>query len=186
MDDEKIVELYLDRDEVAIIQTSAKYGKCLRNLAYGIVTDSQTAEECENDTYLKAWDSIPPHEPRKHLYAFLACIVRHIAINCCRHRNRLKRSAYICELSAEMEQCIPAPDDMDCRIDDMLLREAINTFLGSLSLEKRNIFIRRYWYLDSISDISKRFSISESKVKSILFRCRNGLRESLEKEGYTL
>lgn len=186
MDDNKIIELYLGRDEAAIMQTSAKYGNRLRNLAYGIVTDSQTAEECENDTYLKAWDSIPPHEPRKHLYAFLACIIRHIAINCCRHRNRLKRSAYICELSAEMEQCIPAPDDVDCRIDDMVLREAINTYLSSLDQETRNIFIRRYWYLDSIADISKRFSLSESKVKSTLFRCRNRLREFLEKEGYNL
>ncbi len=186
MDDNKIVELYLERDETAISQTSEKYGKRLRNLAYGIVTDSQTAEECENDTYLKAWDSIPPHEPRMHLYAFLACIIRHIALNCCRHRNRLKRNAYICELSAEMEQCIPAPDDVDCRIDDMVLREAINAYLSLLNQEKRNIFIRRYWYLDSIADISKRFSLSESKVKSTLLRCRNSLKEYLEKEGYTL
>lgn len=186
MDDDKIVELYLKRDETAIMHTSEKYGKRLKKLAYGIVADLSTAEECENDTYLKAWDSIPPHEPKKHLYAFLACIIRHISINCCRHRNRLKRSAYLCELSAEMEQCIPAPDDVDCRIDDMVLREAINTYLSSLKQEKRNIFIRRYWYLDSITDISQRFSLSESKVKSTLFRCRNGLREFLEKEGYTL
>ncbi len=186
MDDNQIVELYLQRDETAIMQTSEKYGKRLKNLAYGIVSDSQTAEECENDTYLSAWNSIPPNEPREHLYAFLACIVRHLAINCCRHRNRLKRSAFICELSEEMEQCIPAPDDVSCRIDDMVLREAINRFLGSLKQEKRNIFIRRYWYLDSIADISKRFSISEGKVKSTLFRCRNGLREYLEMEGFTL
>ena len=186
MDDNKIVELYLQRDETAITQTSDKYGKRLKNLAYGIVSDSQTAEECENDTYLSAWNSIPPNEPREHLYAFLACIVRHLAINCCRHRNRLKRSAFICELSEEMEQCIPAPDDVNCRIDDMMLREANNTFLSSLKQEKRNIFIRRYWYLDSIADISKRFSISESKVKSTLLRCRNKLREYLEKEEFTL
>lgn len=186
MDDNKIVELYLQREETAISQTTEKYGNRLRTLAYGIVRDSQTAEECENDTYLNAWNSIPPHEPRQHLYAFLACITRHLSINCCRHRNRLKRNAYICELSDEMEECIPAPDDVNCRIDDMILREAINTYLGSLSLEKRNIFIRRYWYLDSVADISKRFYISESKVKSTLFRCRNGLREFLEKEGYTL
>lgn len=186
MDDNKIVELYLQREETAISQTTEKYGNRLRTLAYGIVRDSQTAEECENDTYLNAWNSIPPHEPRQHLYAFLACITRHLSINCCRHRNRLKRNAYICELSDEMEECIPAPDDVNCRIDDVILREAINTYLGSLSLEKRNIFIRRYWYLDSVADISKRFYISESKVKSTLFRCRNGLREFLEKEGYTL
>ncbi|MDC7286310.1 RNA polymerase sigma factor [Blautia schinkii] len=186
LDDSKIVELYLCRDEAAIKQTSEKFGSRLRSLAYGIVNDQQTAEECENDTYMNAWNSIPPHEPRSYLYAFLARITRHIALNCCRERHRLKRSAFICELSAEMEQCIPSPDDIECRIDDMVLKETINRFLSTLSEEKRNIFIRRYWYLDSIADISKRFALSQSKVKTMLFRIRNELRKHLEKEGYTL
>lgn len=186
MDDSKIVALYLLRDEAAIRQTEEKYGSRLRSLAFGIVGDSQTAEECENDTYMEAWSTIPPHEPEGYLYAFLARITRHISLNCCRDRRRLKRSALICELSAEMEQCIPAPDDAACRVDDLVLRDAINGFLGSLNAEKRNIFVRRYWYLDSVAAISRRFSISESKVKTTLFRCRAGLREYLEKEGYTL
>lgn len=186
MDDNKIINLYLRRDETAVKQTSEKFGDRLRALAYGIVKDHQTAEECENDTYLKAWNSIPPHEPREYLYAFLARITRHISLDCCRKRSRLKRSAYISELSAEMEQCIPAPDDMECRIDDIVLGQAINKFLGTLSEEKRNVFIRRYWYLDSISDIARRFSLSESKVKTMLFRSRNRLRDYLEKEGYIL
>ena len=155
-------------------------------MAYGIVNDSQTAEECENDTYMEAWNTIPPHEPRSYLYAFLARITRHISLNCCRDRSRLKRNAFICELSAEMEQCIPAPDDVECCIDDMALSDAINGFLSKLDEEKRNIFVRRYWYLDSVAVISKRFALSESKVKTTLFRCRTGLREHLEKEGYTL
>jgi RNA polymerase sigma-70 factor (ECF subfamily) len=120
------------------------------------------------------------------LYAFLARITRHISLNRCRDRRRLKRSAFISELSAEMEQCIPSPNDVECRIDDMALGEAINSFLSKLGEEKRNIFVRRYWYLDSVADISKRYDLSESKVKITLFRCRNGLREHLEKEGYTL
>lgn len=186
MDDSRIVELYLLRDETAIGQTSEKYGIRLRSLAYGIVNDRQTAEECENDTYYEAWNRIPPHKPTSYLYAFLARITRHISLNCCRDRNRLKRSAFICELSAEMEQCIPTPDDVECRMDDMALSEAINGFLGLLDEEKRIIFIRRYWYLDSIAAISKRLALSESKVKTTLFRCRNLLREHLEKEGYTL
>ena len=186
MDDNRIVELYLLRDETAIKQTSEKYGSRLRSLAYGIVDDRQTAEECENDTYMEAWNNIPPHEPRSYLYAFLARITRHISLNCCRDRSRLKRNAFICELSAEMEQCIPAPDDVECRIDDRALSEALNGFLCTLAEEKRNIFIRRYWYLDSIADISKRFALSKSKVKTTLFRCRNQLRKHLEKEGYTL
>lgn len=186
MDDDKIVELYLLRDEAAIRHTAEKYGTRLRSLAYGIVGDLQTAEECENDTYMEAWNRIPPHEPRSYLYAFLARITRHISLNCCRDRSRLKRSAFINELSAEMEQCIPASDDIECRIDDIALSSAINGFLSKLDEEKRNIFLRRYWYLDSVADISKRFSLSESKVKTTLFRCRAGLRKHLEKEGYTL
>ena len=185
MEDTQIVELYLDRDETAIRQTSEKYGARLRTLAYGIVRDRQAAEECENDTYLQAWNTIPPHEPGSYLYAFLARIARHISLNFCRDRSRLKRSAFIVELSAEMEQCIPAPNDTACRIDDLALREALNGFLSTLNEEKRNVFVRRYWYLDSVADISKRFALSESKVKTTLFRCRNQLREHLAKEGYT-
>lgn len=128
----------------------------------------------------------PPHNPKEYLYAFLARITRHISLNRCRDRRRLKRSAYICELSAELEQCIPAPDDAQCRLDDLALSEAINGFLGALDEEKRNLFLRRYWYLDSISDLARRFAMSESKVKTTLFRCRAQLRAHLEKEGYTL
>ena len=186
MDDNRIVELYFLRDETAIRRTSEKYGNRLRALAHGIVNDEQTAEECENDTYMEAWNTIPPHEPRSYLYAFLARITRYISLNFCRDRSRLKRSAFICELSTEMEQCIPAPDDVECRIDDMVLSEALNGFLCTLGEEKRNIFIRRYWYMDSIADISMRFALSESKVKITLYRCRNQLREHLEKEGYAI
>lgn len=186
LDDSKIVELYLGRDEEAVRQTAEKYGGRLRSLAYGIVGDRQTAEECENDTYMEAWNTIPPHEPDSYLYVFLARITRHLSLNCCRYRSRLKRSALIVELGTELEQCIPAPDDVECRIDDMTLRDAINKFLGTLSEEKRTVFVRRYWYLDSIADISERLALSESKVKTTLFRCRSRLREYLEREGYTI
>ena len=186
LDDIQIVELFLQRDENAVKQASDRFGSRLRSLAYGIVQDLQTAEECENDTYMEAWNSIPPHEPRHYLYAFLARITRHLALNCCRDRSRLKRSAFICELSEEMEQCIPAPDDLECRIEDMVLSEAINVFLGKLDREKRNVFLRRYFYLDSIADIAKRYALTESKVTAMLFRCRKQLREHLIKEGYVL
>ncbi len=186
LEDSSIVDLYLKRDEAGIQQTRDKYGKRLHSLAYGIVQDRQTAEECEDDTYLEAWNSIPPHEPRGYLYAFLARITRHIALNCCRDRSRLKRSAQISALSTEMEECIPAPDDIGCRLDDIALGEVLNGFLCTLDEERRNLFVRRYWYLDSIAAISQRFALSESKVKTTLFRCRKQLREHLEKEGYTL
>lgn len=186
MEDAKIVELYLKREEEAIRQTSDKYGKRLRSLAYGIVGEQQTAEECENDTYFIAWNSIPPQEPRDYLYAFLARITRHISLNCCRNRSRLKRSALICELSRELEECIPAPNDTECQISDKLFQHAVNDFLSTLSEEKRNVFLRRYWYFDSIITISKHFALSESKVKTMLFRTRNQLKQYLEKEGYFL
>ena len=186
MDDEKIVELFLERNEEAIGRTSEKFGKRLQKLSFGITEDFETAEECENDTYLEAWNRIPPHEPKSYLYAFLARITRHLSIDRCRERERLKRKAFLCELSAEMEECIPSPDDMDCKIDDMVFAEAINRFLQNLSEEKRNIFIRRYWYLDSVFEISKQFSLSESNVKTTLFRLRKNLKEYLEKEGFEI
>ena len=186
MEDEKIVELYLRRDESAIDRTAEKYGTRLHALAYGIVADSQTAEECENDTYLSAWNSIPPHAPKHYFYAFLARITRNLSLSRCRENHRLKRSAHMEELSREMEQCIPAPNDLDCRLDEMALKQAINGFLRTQQEQKRNVFVRRYWYLDSVEDISKRYGISISKVQIILFRSRNALREYLIKEGYIL
>lgn len=186
MDDEKIVGLYLLRDESALRETASKYGGKLRTLSFCIVEDRQTAEECENDTYLAAWNSIPPHEPKSYLYAFLARITRHLSLNRCRERERLKRKAFVCELSSELEQCIPAPNDVECRIDDMALAQAVNGFLGTLSERKRNVFLRRYWYMDSIADIAERYALSQGSVKTMLFRSRNRLRNYLEKEGYTL
>ena len=113
-------------------------------------------------------------------------ITRHISLDFCRSRNRLKQMGFLCEFSAELEQCIPAPDDTACRMDDIALGEALNSFLGALSPQQRNIFLRRYWYLDSISQIAQRFALSESKVKTTLFRSRKKLRDHLEKEGCTL
>lgn len=186
MDDDKIVDLYLHRDETAIWQTTEKYGHRLQDVAYMITQDRHAAEECENDTYLQAWNTIPPHEPRAYLFAFLARITRHIALDFCKERSRLKRSAFLCELSGEMEQCIPGPNDTERHIDAMALADAINKFLATLSSEKRNIFVRRYWFMDSVSSIARFYGLSESKVKSILFRIRNQLREYLNKEGYAL
>ena len=186
MEDSVIVNLYLARDEDAIRHTAEKFGGRLRALSYGIVRDSQAAEECENDTYLAAWNSIPPHEPRDYFYPFLARIARHLSLNLCRDKGRLKRVGFICQLDQELEQCIPAPDNTAGCVDDIALGEAINGFLGTLSQEKRTIFLRRYWYLDSIEEIAGHLGVSQSKVKTTLFRCRAKLRVYLEKEGYTL
>lgn len=186
MEDREIVDLYLARDEQAIFHTAEKYGGRLRALALRIAEDLQTAEECENDTYAAAWNAIPPQAPSDYLWAFLARITRHLALDVCRKRRREKRSAPVVELSGELEQCIPAPDDCACRLDELSLREAVNGFLATLSPEKRNIFLRRYWFFDPVADIAKRYGLTESKVKTALFRCRNALRSYLEQEGYTL
>lgn len=186
MEDGQIVDLFLARDEAAIQCAAGKYGLRLRALAAHIVGEAQTAEECENDAYLAAWNAIPPHEPRDYLYAFLARTVRNIALNRCRDRSRLKRDAFVSELSREMEECIPAPDGLESRMDGLALEEALNGFLGTLGEEKRNVFLRRYWYLDSVEEIAKRFGMGRSKVKTMLFRTRNQLREHLRKEGYPL
>ena len=184
MEDDAIVTLYWQRNEEALRASAEKYGSRLRGLAQRILADAHDAEECENDTYLEAWNRIPPHRPESYLYPFLARITRHLSLNCCRDRERLKRRAHLCELSAEMEQCLPAPDDAACRLEENELREAINGFLAKLPEEQRNLFLRRYWYLDSISDIARRYGLSESKVKSSLSRSRQALGEQLRKEGY--
>ncbi len=184
MEDEKIVDLYLARDQTALTCTVAKYGSRLRSLADSILEDHQTAQECENDTYLQAWESIPPHEPRTYLFPFLARITRHLALDCCRRRSRFKRSAKLETLTREMEECIPSPQDTAETVDGILLGEIISAYLRKLPESQRNVFLRRYWYLDSVEDIAQFFGFSQSKVKSMLFRARNGLREHLVKEGY--
>ena len=186
LSDDSIVDLFLRRDETAISETSEKYGQRLLRRSFDILKDRQASEECVNDTYLRAWNSIPPNEPRAHLYAYLAKIARHLALNVCRERSALKRSTFLTELSDELEQCIPSPDDCESRLDEMAFSEMLNGFLNTLDDEKRNMFVRRYWYMDTVSEIAKRYSVSESKVKTTLFRCRNKMREYIEREGFVL
>ena len=186
MEDTRIVELYLQRKESAIAHTADQYGTKLRNISFNIVRSRETAEECENDTYLQAWNSIPPNTPHGYLFAYLARIIRHISIDRCRYQQRLCRNAYIQELSAELQCCIPGSEDTELQVEAIALGQSISAFLRQQTETVRNVFLRRYWYMDSIADIADRFGISQSKVKSMLFRSRNALREHLEKEGYTL
>lgn len=186
MEDERIIQLYFMRDETALEYTADKYGSRLRSLSFGITSDEQTAEECENDTYLEAWNAIPPSDPKTYFYAFLARIARHISIDRCRERKSLKRDGRIVELSDELAACLPTSDGVESKMDAKMLGEAISRYLLTLSDEKQVIFMRRYFYLDSIADISKRLSMSESKVKTTLFRIRNSLRDYLIKEGYAI
>ena len=186
LNDEAIIELYLRRQESAITATRERYGARLRHLAFSLTGDEGAAEECENDVYLEAWNSIPPHEPRDYFYPFIARIARHRALNRCRDEQRCKRKASAVELSLELEQCVPAGEDPAEALEEKELGALLNRFLSLQRREKRVIFLRRYWYRDSIATIAADCGISESKVKSVLFRLRQALRSYLEKEGYTV
>ena len=184
IEDEIIIDRYIVRDERAISYTADKYGKQLVAIANRICDDLDIAEECENDTYLRAWNSIPPHEPRGYFFTFLAKITRNLALDRYKESNRLKRSATIVELTGELSEIIAGNDDATANAESEELKNYINSFLRTLHKEKRNVFIRRYWYMDSVAEIADRYGISEGKVKTILFRVRNGLKQYLKKEGY--
>ena len=186
MEDTDIVRLYLDRSEDAIRCTAEKYGTRLRAVAYGMIADAQISEECENDTYLEAWQLIPPNEPFSYFYAFLLRIVRHIALDRCRRRDAVKRSAYLVELDAELCQCLPGGEEVGGIVDGKLLGELVSRFLRTVGKEPRIFFVRRYFFLDTVQEIAKRCGVSESKVKTSLFRTRAALRDALNKEGYVL
>lgn len=184
MEDGQIIDLYFRRDENAIHQTALAYGRKLYNLSHGILKNNEDAEESVSDTYLKAWNSIPPTRP-VFFYAYLAKICRFIAFGRLDWRNAAKRKAEIVELSDELELCIPDPrQQMQAESEE--LGALINEFLGTLQEDSRKIFMRRYWFADSITDIAKRYHLSESNVKTKLFRTRNALRSFLEKEGITV
>ncbi len=187
MDDSRIVELFLSRDESAVSHAAGKYGTKLRTIANRILDDPAAAEECENDTYLAAWNLIPPNEPRTYLFSFLSRITRHIALDMIRKRNSDKRSAVFCELTDEMAECLPA--DTPGVEDEVVAEELsalISAFLKTRSEEQRTVFVRRYWHFDTIEGIGKLTGFSKSKVKMMLSRRRRDLREVLRKEGYTV
>ncbi len=186
MEDEEIVDLYLQKDQQAIKESSAKYGVKLRQISYNILQNASDAEECENDTYLSAWNSIPPNSPKTFLFSYFAKIVRNLSINLYYKSHTQKRYANIVELTKEMEECIPSPNDDVCKITDSELTESISKFLKTLSKEERNIFVARYWYSESVKSVSRQFHISESKTKSMLMRTRQKLKKHFESEGLEL
>lgn len=183
MEDKEIVDLYLARDEAAISATARKYGNYCYSVAYNILYSKEDAEESVNDTYLGAWNSIPPHMPDV-LSAYLGKITRNISLK--RRRDKLAQKRGAGEVSLAYEElvdCIPANHDMDAALGAKELAVHINRFLSALPATERHVFICRYWYFDSISSISRQFGFRETKVKSMLFRTRNKLRNKLKKEG---
>lgn len=186
MEDSKIVDLFLERNEKAIKESAKKYGKIIKKITLSITEDEHMAEECENDTYLSAWNLIPPNEPRDYLSAFLTKIARNISIDRCRSKRSAKRMADTLSLDDELAMCLPDGMDVSAEVDSRILGQVISNFLKAQPKEKRIIFIRRYWYHDSVTEISMRMNISENKVKVTLHRTREKLKKYLIKEGYTV
>jgi len=186
MDDKQIINLYIERSENAISETAGKYGKYCHQIAYNILYNTEDSEECVNDTYLKAWNNIPPQIPQQ-FKAFLGKITRNLALDKYKYYNRDKRGNGQVTLALdELQECVPAMSDVEQAIADMELVEVFNRFLEGLPAEKRKIFMRRYWYLSSLKEIANDFAMTESKVKMILYRVRCEFKEVLEKEGIIL
>lgn len=186
MDDRRIIELYFSRSEIAIVETERKYGRYLSKIAYNILFDAEDSEECVNDTYMKAWNSIPPKKPNV-LSTYLGKITRRLAIDVFRRKHSEKRgkSEYALSLS-ELDECIPDNSLPEKEFEEKALAESISRFLESLGKENRDIFVCRYFYADSIKEIASFLGASEAKIKSSLFRSRKALKEHLEKEGFYL
>lgn len=184
MDDSEIVRLFWERDEGALAEVSMKYKGYCFSIAMNILGSKEDAEECVNDTLLKLWDMIPPHKPET-LSTFLGRITRNIAID--RHRQTLaeKRGGGEAAIAFdELSEIISGSLDVESETERKELLREINSFLEKLPERKRNIFMCRYWYYDSIRDIASEFGLSESNVSVILNRTRHKLREYLSKKGY--
>lgn len=186
MNDSQIIKLYWDRDEQAIPVTSQKYGSYCTTIAKNILGNMEDAEECVNDTYLSAWNSLPPHKP-SILSAFLGKITRNLSINRFRQNEAQKRGGgELPVVLDEIEDIVSCDETIEETMDRRELIQAIDSFLSVLSPEKRNIFICRYWYTDRISDIAARFGMSESAVSTSLSRIRSSLRTFLLERGFEL
>ncbi len=184
MTDRQILELYWKRDESAIDRTREKFGAYLRSIAWNILRSWEDTEECENDTYLSAWEHIPPAEPDP-LRPYLGKTARNHALTRCEYYAADKRNR---EMTVAMEElsALSLPDDAYEQLALQELGEAIDRFLRTVSRTARVIFLRRYWYLESIEEVAARLECSQAKVKSSLFRTRTALREYLRKEGYAV
>lgn len=178
MEDKAIIELFNQRNQQAINETAEKYGNYCYSISYNILANTEDSEECVNDTYLKAWQTIPPEYPNI-FSVFLAKITRNISLDKYRHKYAKKRGGTTaCIVFEELENCVA---DTKNSIDEVELTEVINSFLKTLSDDKRKIFVKRYWYFCSVKEIAEFYGTSESKVKMTLNRTRENFRKYLEK-----
>ena len=183
MEDARILDLYWARDQRAIDETGLKYGPFLSRTAWNILRDRSDAEECVNDTYLSAWNAIPPARPSA-FRAWLGRVVRNLSLDRWKRDRAEKRGAGLEVLLGELEDCVPAPRGTERALEDREIADLISAFLRRLTKENRVIFLRRYWYADSISAIAFRLHMRENQVSVRLHRIRKKLREELRKEGF--
>ena len=182
LEDHQIVDMYWAREESAISETDAKYGRMLNGISFAIVKTDEDAGECLNDTYLAAWNSMPDNRP-DYLGAYLSKIIRRLSINRYKMTHREKRGG-MDAFTDELTECVKSDGGVEDEIEKSELAEAINRFLGGLTYEKRYVFVRRYFYSDSLEGISEKTGYSVPKLKSMLMRIRSTLKEELEKEGH--
>ena len=184
MEDQEIIALFFRRDPAALEAVQRQYGARLEALARRLLGSPQDGEECVSDTLLKAWDSIPPNRPQ-YLSAYLLKICRNNALEKLQKQQAQKRSGETVSLTAELESCLPAAGDGNL-LAEQQLTESLNHFLASLPKQQRQMFLRRYWYADSVAEIALRFRCSQGSVKTALHRMRKKLKQQLMEEGYDL
>ena len=182
MDDRTIIALFFKRDEAAIAETCKKYESYCYSIAYRVLGSREDAEECVNDTYLAAWNSIPPQAPR-NLSTFLGKITRNLSLKRVRKQTAQKRGGGAGILTLEeLSECSPDHQTPQHELEQKELANLLDAFLRALDVKERNVFLRRYWYFDSISDIANRFGYGESKIKTMLYRTRKKLYKTLKQE----
>lgn len=185
MEDKTIIELYWQRKEEAIEETSLKYGALCSYIAKNLLSSHEDCEECVNDTYLAVWNAIPKERPNI-FSAFICRITRNLALKKYEYLSAAKRNPGAITSLEELGECISGTESIESEMEKRQIESTINEFLWQLNPEKRNIFIRRYWYFDTIESICKRTGFTKSKVKSMLYEMRQKLRKRLENEGITV
>lgn len=185
MEDSQIIRLFFKRDETAISETEKKYGAFCYKIAFNILSNKADAEECVNDSYLQAWNSIPPQTPDKY-GTWLGKVVRNIALNLWNKNHRKKRYAGMEKLLDELEDCIPSPVTVEQKIEEKELTRLLNTWLASLSAEDRILFVRRYWKGEKLNKLASDNCVSPGNMAKRMYKLRQHLKKELEKEGYLL
>lgn len=182
MEDIEIVNLYWSRSERAISESETKYGNMLMSIAYNILFSTEDCEECVNDTYNKAWNSIPPQKPNS-LAAYLGRIVRNLSINRWHEHRARKRGGGAVILLSELSECLPSQNSVESKMDDMEITNSIERWLYSLPKYDRVLFLRRYWFGEDLKSLSAEYSTSTNKITGQLYRLRQKLKVALEKDG---